>query len=272
MNRRRYLALAAAAAAGLTGCTSRSGPNGSPTQRSEQTESPLSTTAPNVTPVPLARHGFPSTICEADHVDVGIDAITEPAFAPDWSAVTHELTSETGDLPDDEAVVGLAHEGRARAYPIDVLWTHEIVNDDFGAPVIVTYCPICFSGMVAERVVGGTPTLFGVSGQLWQPPEIQSRVAEADDRVFGVNQSDPDRGVAVKNSGNLVMYDVKTGSYWSQMLGRAICGEHTGEYLTAVPSTTTTWGSWRADHPDTEVLLPPPHSKAGNPPVDGDQD
>lgn len=268
MNRRRFLAAVAAASAGLAGCSSRGQQEASPTNTDKNTETPRETITPVGTEVPLARHGFPPTICETDIVDLGIDAITEPAFAADWSAVDHPLTAATGDLPDEEVVIALETDGRARAYPLSLLWDHEIVNDDFGAPVIVTYCPLCTSGMVAERIVGGTPTLFGVSGQLWQPPELQSRAAEESKRVFGVNSSDPEGGANVKNEGNLVMYDVKTGSYWSQMLARGICGEHRGEFLTFVPSTTTRWGTWREKHPDTDVLLPPPQSKAGNPPVD----
>jgi hypothetical protein len=61
--------------------------------------------------------------------------------------------------------------------------------------------------------------------------------------------------------GNLVMYDEATRSYWSQILGEAICGPKTGERLSIVPSTVATWGDWQADNPDTEVLLPPPHSE-----------
>ena len=56
------------------------------------------------------------------------------------------------------------------------------------------------------------------------------------------------------------MYDELTGSFWSQGIGRAICGPAAGTDLEIVPSTVTTWGEWRADHPEGEVLLPPPHS------------
>jgi len=56
------------------------------------------------------------------------------------------------------------------------------------------------------------------------------------------------------------MVDDETGSYWSQLLGQAICGPAEGEQLTIRPSVLTTWGAWRDGHPDTTVLLPPPIS------------
>ncbi|MFB6312092.1 MAG: DUF3179 domain-containing (seleno)protein, partial [Salinirussus sp.] len=87
---------------------------------------------------------------------------------------------------------------------------------------------LCASGMTAKRVVDGKPTVFGVSGKLW--------------------------------NSDLVMYDRATESLWSQIAATAIRGPMTGAQLPLVPSSTTTWGAWTADHPETKVLLPPPIS------------
>jgi hypothetical protein len=35
--------------------------------------------------------------------------------------------------------------------------------------------------------------------------------------------------------------------------------------LSVVPSTVATWAEWRASHPDTDVLLPPPRSGTVDP-------
>ena len=99
-----------------------------------------------------------------------------------------------------------------------------------------------------------------MTGQLWQPPEIRSRASESDGRVFGVSSANASADLRVKDEGNLVMYDDATGSYWSQMLARAICGPERGSVLSVVPSEAATWGEWREAHPDGEVLLPPPES------------
>ncbi len=150
-----------------------------------------------------------------------IPAIIDPVFGADWSDFE-------ASLEDDERVIGVAVDGNARAYPLGILNWHEVVNDDFGGPLLVTYCPLCGSGVTAERRVDGEVTTFGVSGLLW--------------------------------NNDLVMYDEATESLWSQVLGKAVQGPKTGTALTLRPSTITTWGAWRADHPDTEVLLPPPAS------------
>nr|WP_277813251.1 DUF3179 domain-containing protein [Haloferax sp. ATB1] len=154
-----------------------------------------------------------------------IPAITAPVFADDWTGF--EAVDAT--LDDGDEVVGVELDGVARAYPLAVLNWHEIVNDDFdGRPVVVTYCPLCGSAVVADRLAGGEPTYFGVSGLLWMS--------------------------------DLVMYDDRTNSLWSQVLATAIRGELTGETLSLLPSTISTWGEWRAAHPETEVLVPPPVS------------
>lgn len=173
----------------------------------------------------------------------GILAITDPTFGPDWADTNDYLT-------DESLVVGVERDGLARAYPLKMLVWHEVVNDvfpdpgtarsdpdgDAGTPLLVTYCPLCASGVVAERTVDGAALTLGVSGLLWRD--------------------------------NTVMYDERTGSLWSQMLARSIRGELTGTTLGIYPSTVTTWGQWRGAHPDAEVLLPPPASNTVRGPVD----
>lgn len=154
-----------------------------------------------------------------------IPAITAPVFADDWTG----FDEVDATLDDGDEVVGVELDGVARAYPLAVLNWHEIVNDEFdGRPAVVTYCPLCGSAVVADGVAGGEPTYFGVSGLLWMS--------------------------------DLVMYDDRTNSLWSQVLATAIRGELTGETLSLLPSTISTWGEWRAAHPETEVLVPPPVS------------
>lgn len=161
----------------------------------------------------------------------GIPAIVEPAFAADWTdlSVPDDSRYDGGPLlPDDAPVVGVERDGRARAYPLRVLNWHEVVNDAFGGPLLVTYCPLCGSSVVAERRVAGEPAVFGVSGRLWRD--------------------------------DLVLYDRATESLWSQLLAVAIHGPQTGEQFALVPSSLSTWGEWQTSHPDTDVLLPPPPS------------
>ncbi len=260
MNRRTLLA-AVGGAVSLAGCAGRLGTGGSAEGDSSGENGSTGSEPGNesVETLTLAEQGVPPTICEESLSSGGIQAIGEPAFGTPGAFPTGPEGYHA--LSDEDTVIGLTDGQRARAYPRTVLNVHEIVNDTFGAPVIVTYCPICRSGMVAKRRVDGETTTFDVSGLLWKAPRIHSAASEKDGRVF----SDNEAGVA--NNGNLVMYDAATGSYWSQILAAAICGERQGERMTIHPSTVTTWGEWRRDHPDTEVLLPPPASETIDPPI-----
>lgn len=109
---------------------------------------------------------------------------------------------------------------------------HEVVNDWFDGPLRVTYCPLCRSGIASRRTVHDEPATFGVSEYLWR--------------------------------GNLVMYDDSSGSLWSQIKAAAIRGPLVGTELELVPVTITAWGRWRREHPETQVLLPPPRSDTVN--------
>lgn len=274
MDRRQFLAALAGTggAGGLAGCVdrlaARSAESSTPSPVSTTQEDPLPDDAD---PTRLAQRGVPPTICQ-DEVseDPGIYAITNPAFGDDWRDLSVSDRYRPAGVRDpngitaDHTVVGLTDGDVARAYPLGILWYHEIVNVDGRAgptadPVMVTYCPLCASGLVASRVVDGTATEFLVSGLLWKAPRVQSGAAEAEGEVFSAESTGGETD-SIRNNGNLVMYDRGTESYWSQILATAICGPMEGTELDVVPSTVTTWDEWREVHPDTEALLPPPHS------------
>jgi hypothetical protein len=126
-------------------------------------------------------------------------------------------------LKPGEPVLALEIGGDARAYPLQILMWHEIVNDTVGGkPVAVTYCPLCNSGLVFDRAVDGAVLDFGTSGKLYKS--------------------------------DLVMYDRQTHSLWAQMEGRAIVGEKAGTRLVPIPANTVAFGDWKAAHPGGKVL------------------
>lgn len=286
MNRRSLLAaLGGSLAGGLSGCQrSASGgstpaADGTPPGADTATPTPQSGTGPGEggsdDPTPtatprdapgLAETGNPADICEASITEeFSIVEIAEPAFDADWGGydVEARYLREEGDegLRVEATVVGRDVDGLARAYPVSVLWHHEVVNDTHGVPLIVTFCSICRTGLVARRVVDGEVTRFGVSGQLWRPPDRYISASAEAGRTFGADRWEGE--APVMDGANLVMYDTLTRSFWSQGVAQAICGPATGADMEILPATVTTWGEWREAHPDGEVLLPPPHSGLG---------
>ena len=126
---------------------------------------------------------------------------------------------------EDDLVIGYVSEksGDAYAYPVKMLNLHEIVNDVIdGEPVLISYCPLCVSGVVYSRELDGQVLLFGNTSALYES--------------------------------DLVMYDHETGSYWFQVLGEAIVGPLSGSRLRLLPSRTITWGAWKSLYPDTLIL------------------
>jgi hypothetical protein len=221
MDRRRYLAALGAGALGaLAGCTGRGlgrGPGaGTATDTPTPEEGTVGRTPTGEFELPIPESEI-TRVLDKDR----IPAITEPAFGPDWGQTDFELT-------DDDQIIGVERDGEARAYPMRILDWHEVVNDTFAGPLLVTFCPLCGSGVTGVREVNGQETQFGVSGRLWMS--------------------------------DLVMYDDLTDSLWSQILAQAIRGPETGDRIELVPSTLTTLGAWREEHPETSVLLPPPIS------------
>jgi hypothetical protein len=120
-------------------------------------------------------------------------------------------------------VILFEHEGDARAYPLQILTWHEIVNDEVGGiPVTVTFCPLCNSAITFDRRLDGVVYDFGTSGNL-------------------------------RNS-DLVMWDRQTESWWQQFTGEAIVGALTGQRLTFLASTIISWEDFKNFHPDGRVL------------------
>jgi len=145
----------------------------------------------------------------------GIPSIDDPKFVP--VAVADELLAAREPV----AVVELGEA--ARAYPLQILTWHEIVNDEIaGEPVAVTYCPLCNSTVAFRREVDGEPVEFGTTGML--------------------------------RSSDLVMYDRETESWWQQITAEAVVGELTGTKLEVLPSQILSWQGFRRAHPGGTVL------------------
>ena len=145
----------------------------------------------------------------------GIPPIDQPKF------VENQLAAQW--LKPNDPVIALEINGDARAYPLQILTWHEIVNDVVGEiPVTITFCPLCNSAIVFKRNHQGITYDFGTSGLL-------------------------------RNS-DLVMYDRQTESLWQQFTGEAIVGVMTGEQLMMIPSGLIGFEQFQAAYPAGKIL------------------
>ncbi|MCF6214057.1 MAG: DUF3179 domain-containing protein [Flavobacteriaceae bacterium] len=126
-----------------------------------------------------------------------------------------------------EPVITVSINGQAKAFSLNMLTTHEMVNDELGSvPILATYCPLCNAGLVYNRKVtinGKTEILdFEVSGML-------------------------------RNS-DMVMMDTKTETLWQQLTGEAIVGTYSGNVLTAIPSMIVSVDEFFTRYPMGQIL------------------
>lgn len=152
------------------------------------------------------RQGCPSKDC--------IPSIDNPNY----------IDAENADwMNPGDRVIGVKGETESLAFPLKILSRHEIVNTEIdGEPIVVTYCPLCRSGVTYSRKVNGETLEFGVSGKLY--------------------------------NANLIMYDRSTESYWSQIRGEAVIGQRVPQKLELRFSSISNWSEWRKGHPETRVL------------------
>lgn len=145
----------------------------------------------------------------------GIPALDHPRFV--------SIPEAQAWLKPQEPVVSLVVGGVARAYPLQILIWHEIVNDRLGeVPVAVTFCPLCNSAMAFDRRIKTRELTFGTSGLL--------------------------------RHSDLVMYDRETESLWQQFTGGAIVGELTGTQLEILPAQIISFEQFASDYSQGRVL------------------
>jgi len=164
----------------------------------------------------FSRHTVPfSEILSGGPPRDGIPPIDNPMFI--------EIDEANFWIDDKEPVISLEINGVTKAYPLQILTWHEIVNDELGGvPVAVTFCPLCNSAIAFDRRLDGVVYDFGTSGSL--------------------------------RFSDLIMWDRQTESWWQQLSGEAIIGELAGRRLTMLPASIISWTDFKAANPDSQVL------------------
>jgi len=142
----------------------------------------------------------------------GIPAIDTPRFIS---------ANKATPLSPSSRVLGVHYNGISKAYPINIMNWHEIVNDHFADQAIsISFCPLCGTGVAYLRPPDTDG--FGVSGLLY--------------------------------NSDVLLYDRQTQSLWSQIRSQAISGPLAGQQLTRIPLSHTSWDDWRKQYPDALEL------------------
>jgi len=144
----------------------------------------------------------------------GIPSIENPFFATASSIIS---------MSDDDLIVGIKLGDVVKAYPHYILDWHEIVNDMLGdTNVSMSYCPLTGTAFAWKSIAGSTFSSFGVSGLLYNT--------------------------------NLILYDRKTDSNWSQILQKCVNGELIGDIPEKLSVIETNWKTWKESFPNSLVL------------------
>ena len=198
----------------------------------------------------------------------GIPAL---GFVTDWQGAA-ESTQAPAFISQDEAaewlgesepVIAFRVGDEAKAYPLQILTWHEIVNDYVGGvPVAVTFCPLCNSALAFDRripvseaelsEVNGLNTAISASDL--DQGFLDTYAAQGGDAALagGIEVSFGVSG-ALYNS-NMLMFDNATSTLWSQLLGVGSVGALTDTRLLRYPAQIVSFAEFRSAYPDAPVL------------------
>ncbi len=145
-----------------------------------------------------------------------------------WDGPPMVPADRASHMRDDDHVIGLVVDGRARAYPLWIVDNYHVINDrveDTG--LLLVSCERCQSG----------------SAFLAEPPGSTTR-----EPWF--------RSVGFLNA-TLILTDLRSGSHWIHWEGLALDRAAKGMRLPWLQTLQMEWSDWLALHPETDVMAPP---------------
>lgn len=130
----------------------------------------------------------------------------------------------------DKLVIGVALNGAAKAYPLEIIGYHHQVQDTLaGQPIMVTYCTVCRTGRVYSPMIDGKQESF---------------------RLVGMDHF------------NAMFEDNTTKSWWQQATGVSVAGPLKGKALAEIPSQQVSLAAWLRAYPQSTILQPDPVFRA----------
>jgi hypothetical protein len=166
-------------------------------------------------------------------------------------------------LADREPVLVVALGDETKAYPMQILTWHEIVNDTLaGVPVAVTFCPLCNSGLAFDRRIPLSVEVKDAVTALNPQAnvvEVTPDVLELYQNQGGTEELAGTLEVTFATSGmlynsNLLMFDSYTSTLWSQLGGEGNVGTLTGVKLLRYPAQVMSFADFRNAYPESPVL------------------
>jgi len=131
-------------------------------------------------------------------------------------------TADSNKIARNKLVIGITLNGKARAYPIQLIgYHHQVVDTINSVPVMVTYCTVCRTGRVFNPVVNGKYEKF---------------------RLVGMDHF------------NAMFEDETTKSWWRQSTGECIAGPLKGSKLSEIKSEQVSLNVWLRRFPNSLIL------------------
>jgi hypothetical protein len=147
----------------------------------------------------------------------GIPSINDPKFIQ----INH--TESQKWLNSNTLGISVIEWNKQKFYPYSVLYWHEIVNDIiWNKNISVTFCPLCGTAIVYNRKLNWEIREFWVSGKLYES--------------------------------NLLMYDNKNESLWSQSIWKAVVWDDLWKILEVVKSDVMSLTQFTENYPEWLVL------------------
>ena len=126
-----------------------------------------------------------------------------------------------------EPVIAIEINGKAKAYSLNILTMHEISNDTLsGIPILVTYCPLCNSGIVYHRKLKTKQKEYLLE---FEPSGM------------------------LRNS-DMVMLDRNTETLWQQLMGVGIAGKLDKAQLDILPSLIISAEEFFNRYPNGKIM------------------
>lgn len=143
-----------------------------------------------------------------------IPAIDNPNFTK---------ANQTTYLTDESTVIGIDIEGAIRAYPLEIMDWHEVVNDEVNdLPIAITYSALSGSSIAFDRNINGATVDFRITGLL--------------------------------HNSNTILSELETFTDWSQMLRKGIRGDLSETSLDDFQIVEMNWEKWKELFPNSDVL------------------